>query len=246
MLIACLDESGHETNDIVIVAGFLGNETQWSRCAKLWLRGLGPQRKILHMRQLRWKKDSTRRLLERLGPIPHGCGLTALLAEINVAHYHDLVAGTEAEKLTKGYHLGILTIMDSIVKNIPKHETVKLVLDRQKEYEKSVHQLFEANTHHRAASGEPKIASIEFVSKDDSVFIQSADYLAFAILQDRRSPASKKAKWCLPILKITQPAFGMTPHRNGLRAVVQTTLKKSPQFAKRRGSSQKERGLSEL
>ncbi len=59
MLTAYLDESGHDSKDWMCLAGFLGNENQWKDCSEKWRIGLGPNRKSLHMRTLRWNNEST-------------------------------------------------------------------------------------------------------------------------------------------------------------------------------------------
>jgi hypothetical protein len=230
MLIAYLDESGHEGKDAVVVAGFLGNENQWTLCEGLWREGLG-KRKSLHMKSLRWKKDRVRQLLERLGPIPHKCGLRALVGGVRISDYHDLVAGTKAEKLTKGYQFCVMTVMDALAKNLPNDETVKLIFETQDQYEVQARNIFENNKHHVTTFGEAKFSSIDFIPKDSTSLTQPADYLAFAILQDYRDPKSTRARWCAPIRQITQPAWGMVPDQEGLRAVIKTSLDKHPLFA---------------
>ena len=231
MLTAYLDESAHETED-VIVAGFLGNDEQWIQCAERWREGLG-KRKFLHMKDLRFKKPRVRELLGRLGPIPHECGLRALLATVPVNSYYDLVSDTPAERLTKGYYFCLITIFDAIVKNTPKDESVKFVFEAQNEYEILSRRFFDDNKHHLTSAREPKFNSIEFIPKDSSILTQPADYLAFSILQVFRDPKSLKSKWCEPIRRNTQSAFGIVHDGKGLRDVVKSSLGKMPEFAKR-------------
>ena len=231
MLTAYLDESGHETKDVSIIAGFLGNEEQWKCCVERWRAGLG-KRKFLHTKKLRFKKDRDRQLLQRLGPIPHECGLTALLGVVPVDRYHYLVSGTYAEKMTKGYYFCLMTIFDSIVKNTPKNESVKFVFEAQSEYEIQARRFFDANSHHLTSTGGPKFNSIEFIPKDSSILTQPADYLAFSMLQQFRDPQSVKAKWCEPIRLNTRPVFGLVHDGEGIQKIVRNTLKKFPDFAK--------------
>ena len=199
MLTAYLDESGHEGSP-VIVAGFLGNDEQWRECAKQWQIGLGPQRRLLHMKALRWSKHGIRRTLETLGRIPHQCGLRAVMGVAPVEYYSDLVAGTLAEKLTKGYYIAVIAIADAILKNIPKDERVKFVFEQQVEYEKNAQMIFAASQH-KTSIGESQISGVEYIPKDSSLLTQPADYLAFALLQGFRDRSSKKYKWCEPIQK---------------------------------------------
>jgi hypothetical protein len=229
MLTAYLDESGHEANDVVIIAGFLGNDEQWIRCAEEWKRGLGPQRKLLHMKDLRWSKFGTRKLLATLGGIPHACGLHAVMAGVRVTEYYDLVAGSIAEKLCKGYYFALIAIIDSILKNIPGDETVKLVLESQKEYEGSAHFIFEARDE-VTPSGERKLSGIEYIPKESSLLTQPADYLAYAMLQGFRDRKSKKYQWCSPILRNSQVAYGIVPERDNIRRIIKNTLDEYPEF----------------
>ncbi len=228
MLTAYLDESGHES-DLVIVAGFLGNDEQWTQCAELWRKGLGPQRRYLHMKKLRFNKFGIRRMLETLGAIPHDCGLRAIMSVTPVNYYSDLVNGTMAEKLVKGYYLSVISIIDTIVKRIPKDERVKLVFEQQDEYEKGTRIIFNSSNH-KTPSGEPKLAGIEYIPKDSSVLTQPADYLSFALLQGFRDQTSKKYRWSEPILQNKQPAFGLVPERETLRKVIKRTIAQHPEL----------------
>lgn len=232
MLTAYLDESGHETKDAAIVAGFLGNDDQWQQCANEWRVALG-NRKSFHAKKLRFKKDRDRQLLEKLGPIPHRCGLRALLGVVPANSYYDLVSGTEAEKMTKGYYFCLITIFNAIVKNTPKDEAVKFVFESQNEYEIRARLFFESNKHHLTTSGKPKFNSIEFLPKDSSILTQPADLLAYAILQGFRDPESRRSKWCEPIKRNTLPAFGIVHDGEGLRKVIKGTLTKLPEFKKK-------------
>lgn len=227
MLTAYLDESGHETKDVVVIAGFLGNDQQWLQCAKEWKQGLGPQRTTFHMHDLRWTKFGTKKLLAILGPIPHQCGLRAVLGVVHVNDYYDMVSGTRAEKLTKGYYLALNTLIGAIIKNTRKTERIKLVLEEQHEYAFSAKIVFSAEDS-VTPEGERRMAGIEYVRKDSTILTQPADYVAFAVLQGLRDRTSKKYRWCLPILKNTQTAFGLYPDRERLRKVLKDTLEKFP------------------
>ena len=99
MLTGYFDESGHQSKDHVIIAGFVGNESQWTSVAEAWNKGLG-RRKTLHMSKLRgWSKPHTGRLLERLGTIPKQFSLQPAMGGVRVSDYEDLIDGTPWEKL---------------------------------------------------------------------------------------------------------------------------------------------------
>jgi hypothetical protein len=103
MLTAYIDESGHESKNWMFLAGFLGTDEQWKSFVPLWKSALGPQRKQLHMSDLRWNTDGTKKLLARLGPVPSLSGLTPVLAGVRYGDYEDLVSGTRFEKEMKGW-----------------------------------------------------------------------------------------------------------------------------------------------
>ncbi|MGO9210140.1 MAG: DUF3800 domain-containing protein [Terriglobales bacterium] len=228
MLIAYLDEAGHETKDMVIVAGFLGSENQWELCGSVWRRGLGRHR-ALHMKRLKWAEEENeiRTLLARLGPIPHECGLTALLGAAKVSDYQDLVDGNPAQKLLKGYYISLVAILDAALKNIPKDERLRLVSEQQDQYAFRAGLIFNSYKHARTTSDQSKLAEIAFVPKDACALTQPADYLAYALLQLYRDPKSKKSQLCEPILRNTRPAFGNIVYGEKARTLVRNTVEKN-------------------
>jgi hypothetical protein len=98
MMTAYVDESGHESANWMFIAGFLGSEDQWKDFVPKWKAALGPQRKSLHMNELRWNRECTKHLLARLGPVPQGSKLTPVFGGVKYGDYAELTAGTENEK----------------------------------------------------------------------------------------------------------------------------------------------------
>jgi hypothetical protein len=135
MLTAYVDESGHEGKGWMFLAGWLGNDEQWKKFAEDWRKGLGPQRKFLHMADLRWNRERTKRLLAKLGPIPESCGLQPILGGVRYQDYEDLVTGTVEAKLMKGYMAALFPMVLQTLKGIPKDERVEFVFEQQNEYE---------------------------------------------------------------------------------------------------------------
>ena len=75
VITAYIDESGYGSKEIIVLGGFVGNDDQWTLCATAWKVGL-QRKKALHMKEQWWKKPNRiKPLLERLGKIPHSCGL---------------------------------------------------------------------------------------------------------------------------------------------------------------------------
>lgn len=207
MFRAYIDESGHETKNWVIVGGFFGHELEWERFVPLWKAALGPQRKTLHMSSLRWKKDSTRRLLAKLGPIPAECGPRRCLGGVNVEHYEDLIVGTLAEKIMKGYQAALTPMVIRVVLAVPSNERIEFVFEEQHEYEEAVNNTMRlavaaasSGADMRTDDGLPKIAKWGFVPKGTTMMTDPADYLAYAAREFEIDIGSKRSQWCYPIL----------------------------------------------
>ena len=115
MIRAYLDETGQQERDYVFIAGHIGYENQWAHFAQEWQLALGPQRKRLHMQNLRWSPNSTEKLLARLGPIPAACGLKRLVGGVRVADYEDLIPGPRARRMVTGYACALMAIGVSLM-----------------------------------------------------------------------------------------------------------------------------------
>jgi hypothetical protein len=141
MIKAYLDESFDDPrNQYVIVGGHCGNEEAWDKFVPNWNLQLGNQRKRLHMVDLRWKNPSTKRLLERLGPVPAESGLSRVICGAKVADYEDLLEQSPIEKawlktMCSGYMLSLVHLVTTLLHKLPDDETLEVTLERQKEYE---------------------------------------------------------------------------------------------------------------
>ena len=207
MLTAYLDESGHEAKEWMFVAGFLGNEEQWTNLVPLWRAALG-QRKALHMKGLRWNSSRTKELLARLGTIPDKCKLTPVLGGVRVKDYEDLLVGTPAQRLLKGYVTCIYPLVINVLRHIPSSERLEIVLEQQDEYQPFAECALAAIVSLRKQrpdwfltdDGLPKLAKWSFVAKDSTILTQPADYFVYALRQLYQDKNSKKTEWCKPIL----------------------------------------------
>jgi hypothetical protein len=205
MLYAYLDETGQESKDWVFIAGFLGNEDQWRKFDPKWKEGLG-KRQSLHLKELRFKKDRERRMLERLGPLPVSCGLEPVIGGIRVSDYEDLLGGnTFLEQLGCGYLSALQPLLIQVLKWLPANERLELVLEQQNRYS----WLTDFALRHiaplplpfmRTSDGRPKLASWRYVTPESTSLTEPADYFAHALLQYHRDPKSLKTQWCMPIL----------------------------------------------
>ena len=206
---AYIDEVGHEGKGWMFLAGFLGNEDQWKQFVPKWRKALGPQRPFLHMHGLRWKNDGTRKLLERLGPIPDECKLTPVFCGVNYRDYEDLVVGTPEEKNLKGYLACIAPMVMQILRVLPNNERLELVFEEQRQYQLKANLMLQMGVVHATAKqsygtttdGLPKLAKWGFVKKGSTIMTDPADYLAFALCQIYKDQNSQRSKWCGPILK---------------------------------------------
>lgn len=205
MIRAYLDESGHEGKDYVLVCGHGGYPTQWARFLGAWLEALGPQRRRLHMKGLRWDKRYTQSLLARLGPIPERSGLKRIVGGVRVSDYEDLVVGTRVEKLLKGYIAALFVAVTACLLVLPEDERMEIVFEEQNEYQARVGVALSAiaaqpDERMYTKTGETKLARWMFIAHDKAIFLDQADYLCYAMLQKFREETSEKARWCAPIL----------------------------------------------
>jgi hypothetical protein len=208
VLTAYLDESGHEGQSLMVLAGFLGSDEQWKRCEEKWRINLG-NRKHLHMRELQWsKRERIKQLLDKLGPVPHEAGLQVVFTTAAMSDYSDIVTGTQMEWLFRAYMISLMGMIHLIADNIPSQETFKLVLEANDRYTLNVQSLFKGTGNIVNSDGSRKLISIEQVPKGITLLTQPADYLAYALLQQERNPGSEKHILCAPILQNVKPALG--------------------------------------
>jgi hypothetical protein len=228
MLRAYLDESGHESKDWMALAGYIGHKDQWRQFVDKWKIGLGRQRKFLHMGDLRWNKDRTRQLLERLGPIPESCGLEGVMGGVRYEDYEDLVVGTEDEKMMKGYIACLVPMVINVLRGTPQDERIELVFEEQREYMPFTDlalRMFWIPTPDTPwkfnKDGKPRLATWAWVKKHSTILTDPADYLAFALRENWANPDSKKAKWCNPILGSgSREALGVRMSRDQVRRTI--------------------------
>jgi hypothetical protein len=225
LLTAYLDETGQEGLENVIVAGFIGNEIQWAKFEPEWREGLGKKQK-LHLSDLRFKRERDKTLLKRLGPIPSNCGLKAIYGCIRASDYVDLVRGKPGnlERGTNAYVLCFMPIFDSISKMFAASDKIRIVCEAQDRYAGYIHIAFDNFTRiiHRNLH-RPYFDGISFIQKDESIFLQPADYLCFALANKLKDKHSVKAKWCAPILE--NKLYGRTLSRSEVRQAITRTLK---------------------
>ena len=207
MLYAYLDETGQESKNWVFIAGFLGNEDQWRKFAPAWREALGPQRKSLHMSELRFKKEREKRLLERLGPIPVSCGLDPMVVGVRVSDYADLVGDNPLLKQVHcGYVIAVQVLTCQALRVIPPTERLELIFEEQRVYSSLVdiamrYLSVQADGYVATRDGKPKLAKCSYVPKISTCLIEPADYFAYAMGQYHKDKTSRRTQWCMPILR---------------------------------------------
>ena len=227
MLTAYLDESGHESGEYVVLAGFLGTDAQWASFEPDWRAALG-QSASFHIKDLRCNKDSTRRRLARLGAIPHQHGLRPLIGALRVSDYADLAANLPEAFAIQGYFIALQPILAAVHLMVPQTETVRWFLEEQHDYEAQARRVFRVYTE---SHGTPRLSDIHFVSKTSSTTClgQPADFLAYAVLQELRDPSSIRAQSCKPI-RGDGTFWGKIVERDEMRAIADTSLRLAAQL----------------
>jgi len=202
---AYVDESGQEQKNWMFVAGFVGNDDQWRTTATAWKEAIAP-RKTLHMNKLRFNKDCQRRMLERAGVVPKYCGLTPILGGVRQSDYEDLIVGTAAEKLMKGYMCCCFAMVTNALRGIPATDRLEIVFERQDEYWWMTDIAMQVLADAREAPDmllpdgkTSKLASWKSVPKGSTPLTEPADYFAYSLLQLWRDKNSLRAQWCKPI-----------------------------------------------
>jgi hypothetical protein len=231
MLTAYIDESGYGDKDIIVVGGFFGNDQEWNRCSDEWKVGLG-RRQALHMKELRWKKknDRTKALLERLGPIPHNCGLVPTWVRLRVSDYADLMEETTvSRKLHHGYLIGAQFLGLVLLQYVQMlNERIKIVFEYNEHFSPllpTMLKLYGEVFPFFTKEGVRCMVAVQMVTKDSTCLTQPADYLTYARLQQLRDPESLRARFCSPILK-PQPGIYAEVKRDDIRRLMSSPAQK--------------------
>jgi hypothetical protein len=201
-----VDESGQHQEDLLMfVAGYVGNEAQWKQVEKEWPIAIAP-RHHLHMRRLRFERDSEREMLIRVAQVPKRCGLQPILGGVRQCDYLPLLAGTQEERLLNGYVPCCFAMVINTLRNIPKDERLEVVFERQDRYGYLAYFAMTAVSKVTCfpeilmADGRSKLANWRFAEKEAEPLTEVADSFAYALFQAWKDRASLRAQWCQPIL----------------------------------------------
>jgi hypothetical protein len=219
MVTVYLDESGHETDDHVVVAGFLGTEDQWSAFDSDWLKVLDGATSF-HAKSQRWTKESTGRRVAKLSAIPYRNGLRSIIGSVCVSDYADLLQNKAEEYVNQGYVLCLYPILSAISYFIPETEEVKWILEEQHDYMQAASAVFKQFA---VMYGPSRFSDIEFVPAGRTQRLQPADLLAYGMLQQLRNPKSQKAMRSRAI--IGNDPWGSVVERETVRSILEPSLK---------------------
>jgi hypothetical protein len=223
---AYIDESGtHDDSEWCVVAGFLGNENQWTMLTKEWKKALG-NRSGLHMKKLRWnKRQRIARLLSRLGPIPERCGLRRIASVVQKSDYADLVPTNLMNSLLSPYMLAMHPCIRNALEILPREDCINFFFEQELHYAPFTY-LPEAayGKRYRTPSGEPRL-SVTQVSKSSTTLTQPADYLAYEINQYLTDRHSDRARMGISILGGSTTMIGARMSRSDVRDIVRLAAK---------------------
>jgi len=206
MLTAYFDESFQAGDGYVVVAGFLGSRDHWTQCAGEWRKALGAKRS-LHMKNLRWSKPSRHKeLLERLGAVPHACGLQPLFAAVRLSDYE--IAEDVPKPFRNGYYVAMAAIVMGLLGTLPKGERVELIFEQQRQHAAVREAALELISEQPWYRVKRRKLLAKWGSAPKSTLLEPSDYLAYAIMQTLVDKYSVKAQLCSPILKEGRKRIG--------------------------------------
>lgn len=205
MLTAYVDETGQEQDDWMFVAGYYGNDASWKRVAEEWPKAIGPQRKHLHMKELRFKRESERQMLERAALVPKRCGLVPILGGVRRNDYRERFRGTPEDKLLNGYVVSLWAMLADTLANLPEGERLEIVFEHQPSFEHyaqaaiGVFVTFDDPALY-LPNGIPKLAGWRWVPKESTSLLEPADYLCYALAKYHKDRESERYRWVRPIM----------------------------------------------
>lgn len=214
MLTAYFDESGLAPSEkFCTVAGFVGNEAQWSAFAAEWIPALGHHRKNLHMTKLRWNRryDKIVTDLALLGPIPHRYNLSPVRVGVWHRDVEELLKGRVNPMFATPYVMCAVASISVVLEEvIGKHDEVMFIFDRQEGRRARA-----MNALHKIvfefAKLDSRVKDIDFRPHETTVCLDPADYFAYAFREYQVDKESPRAKACMPIAECEKMYGGFLP-----------------------------------
>jgi hypothetical protein len=181
LLTGYFDESGLHEEDVCVVAGFVGNDAQWSAFAADWIPAIKPG-KNLHMRKLRWNSHpvAVPKRLARLGPIPHKFNLSPVMAGMKWKDYNSIVKPKNKNKFSHPYVFCALCAIEVVLHEIAEDDEVLFLFDRQEGLRRETMEELRAIVFDWLGA-DKRVKGIDFMCYEDTVCLDPADYLAYII-----------------------------------------------------------------
>jgi hypothetical protein len=178
---AYFDESGLSDGEkACVVAGFLGNDTQWCAFSKDWIAAIAP-RKSLHVKDLRFHgkyKDRAARVLRKAGPIPRHYNLEPIVgAVMHEDAKASFIANGLDDVFSAPYMLAMQVAILTALHLIGANDELRIVYERQDRYRVAMDTLYEQVFRLRRV--DPRITEIIPIEKGVSTCTEAADYLAY-------------------------------------------------------------------
>ncbi len=211
MLKLYVDESSNDNSGMYFVAGFLGDEGQWTSYVERWKEERKPF-KSLHASECRLgsRRGLARykTVLERLGKVPEQCKLIPVAGSICRNDYAQQIKGTVLTVLMGGYVLAILALLDEVKMHIPPDERLEVWFETNvahaKYREKAMVMWSEM---HKTSSGTSVLVKWSSIPK--GILTEASDYLCYALQQRESDDTSQKARLTAPIL-VNEPLWRHT------------------------------------
>ena len=93
------------------------------------------------------------KFLRDLGPIPHAAGLRPFVGSVKTSDYADLVKGTVAELVLKGYPIALLAMVDGILNSdFSKRDRIEFIFEQQVEFDTSRGRIFDVGSRTQSSS----------------------------------------------------------------------------------------------
>ncbi len=199
VLTAYFDESGIHDDDprenhCCVVAGYIGNSDQWHALAAEWIPAIRP-RKNLHMKKLRWNQHPERiaPLLARLGPLPEKYNLQPVQVWVRWCDYK-AVFGQSDDPFMEPYVLcANISIITSLLEFLPDDDSIYFIFDRQEGLRRETMEKVR-DVNYEWLGIDKRVSGIDFISRETTVCLDPADYLAFMSHEQALEPESQKSK----------------------------------------------------
>lgn len=194
LLTGYFDESGVHGADACVVAGFVGNDAQWQALAADWIPAIKPA-KNLHLRTLRWKQhpEAVAKRLANLGPIPHKYNLKGVVAGIKWSDFNAIVKGKVTSRFANAYQMCAYCAISVVLMEVADDDDVYFIFDGQEGTRKEDMERMR-DIVYEWAGADRRVKGIDFMSRENTVCLDPADYLAYIVRERFVDPNSFKSQ----------------------------------------------------